>query len=166
MKNGSGILEYGNSKESTIVNVYNTGSAAYGILGSSSVPQISDAYYCNNASLKGSSSEIADIIAKTSATMQTKSFAESLGEAFVYNEGGYPLLAWEAELQQEPLMGDINLDGIFDVADIKLLQDYLVCRETLTAEQGAVADVCADGVLDVFDLSVLKRMYLEQSETA
>lgn len=66
----------------------------------------------------------------------------------------------------DTFMGDVNLDGVFDVADIKLLQDYLVCRETLTAEQGAVADVCTDGILDVFDLCILKRMYLEKSETA
>lgn len=66
----------------------------------------------------------------------------------------------------DTFMGDINFDGVFNVEDIKLLQDYLVCRETLTAEQGAVADVCTDGVLDAFDLCILKRMYLEKSETA
>ena len=128
---------------------------------------ISNAYYLSSTAVKGIGTSDEDTtIAKSASNMQKESFAESLGEAFVYNEGGYPLLAWEAALQQEPLMGDVNLDGIFDVADIKLLQDYLVCRETLTAEQGAVADVCTDGVLDAFDLCVLKRMYLEQSETA
>lgn len=127
---------------------------------------LSNCYYLSGSALQGVGTGIDNAVAKNSTNMQKESFAESLGEAFVYNEGGYPLLAWELELQQELLMGDVNLDGIFDVADIKLLQDYLVCRETLTAEQGAVADVCTDGILDVFDLCILKRMYLEKSETA
>ena len=168
---GGGILGYSNG--GSISNVYNTGMItgswkyAVGSICHNTPTYISNAYYLSSTAVKGIGTSDEDTtIAKSASNMQKESFAESLGEAFVYNEGGYPLLAWEAALQQEPLMGDVNLDGIFDVADIKLLQDYLVCRETLTAEQGAVADVCTDGVLDAFDLCVLKRMYLEQSETA
>lgn len=155
--------------------VYNTGviladGYAAGVVGYvdelAQAPVTKDCYYLVDHSSQGIGNAAESTVGKTMADMQTESFAESLGEAFVYNEGGYPLLAWEAELQQAPLMGDVNLDGIFDVADIKLLQDYLVCRETLTVEQGVVADVCTDGILDVFDLCILKRMYLEQSETA
>ena len=125
------------------------------------------AYYLNTTSLNGAGSSVSDgMIAKSFTNMQKESFAESLGEAFVYNEGGYPLLAWEVKSQQDVIMGDVNLDGIFDIADVKLLQDYLVCRETLTAEQGANADVCTDNKLNCFDLCVLKRMYLEQFKTA
>lgn len=181
----SGIIGYlrsdGSSGSVVSINrVYNIGTTqdntylTTGIIGTVSLYDdltIEDAYYLNTTAVSGmvdisGSSDIDSAISKSSSNMQAESFAESLGEAFVYNEGGYPLLAWEVELQQELLMGDVNLDGIFDVADIKLLQDYLVCRETLTAEQGAVADVCTDGILDVFDLCILKRMYLEKSETA
>lgn len=158
----------------TINNTYNTGAISngggiIGVVNSRDNPEsfvMTSCYYLSDSALCGVQSGIDNTIAKNSSNMQKESFVESLGEAFVYNDGGYPLLAWELELQQEPLMGDVNLDGIFDIADIKLLQDYLVCRVTLTAEQGAIADVYADNVLNCFDLCVLKRMYLEQSETA
>lgn len=162
----------------TISNVYNVGTIEAdkykgGIFGTLSKTSKDDAlsleacYYLNGSALRGVGMEGDDYtISKNSANMQKESFVESLGDAFVYNEGGYPLLAWEVESQQEHLMGDVNLDGTFDIADIKLLQDYLLCRETLTAEQGAVADVCADNILNCFDLCVLKRMYLEQSQIA
>lgn len=179
-KIGGGILGYAYTTMSknkyllTVSNVYNTGiiygnKYAGGIIGSYDSKFtifINACYFLNNSVLNGIGNGTDNTIAKNSSNMQKESFVESLGEAFVYNDGGYPLLAWELELQQEPLMGDVNLDGIFDIADIKLLQDYLVCRETLTAEQGAIADVYADNVLNCFDLCVLKRMYLEQSETA
>lgn len=173
-----GYLYVTSAYSASIKRVYNVGTEMNtdyltgGIVGSHNGSSIKEkAYYLNTTSLSGAVTPIGEtlsegMIAKSDANMKTESFAESLGEAFVYNEGGYPLLAWEVELQQELLMGDVNLDGIFDVADIKLLQDYLVCRETLTVEQGAVADVCTDSILDVFYLCVLKRMYLEQSETA
>ncbi|WP_302160975.1 dockerin type I repeat-containing protein [uncultured Ruminococcus sp.] len=127
---------------------------------------IDNTYYLDTTAIKAIGYSDYDNGAKSAAEMQEKEFAQKLTDSFVYNEGGYPLLAWEAELQQEPLAGDVNLNGVFDVADIKLLQNYLVCRETLTAEQGAVADVCNDGVLNALDLCVLRRMYLEQSKTA
>ncbi len=157
----------------TINNAYSTGAITKGggIVGNLGWDNLetlvmTSCYYLSDSVLSGVGAGKDSTIAKSASNMQKESFAESLGEAFVYNEGGYPLLAWELELQQESLMGDVNLDGVFDIADIKLLQDYLVCRETLTVEQGAVADVCTDSILDVFDLCVLKRMYLEQSETA
>lgn len=179
---GGGIVGYADvylkNHYLMISNVYNVGTIAAakykgGILGTLSKTSKDDAlsveacYYLNGSALRGIGMEGDDYtISKNSANMQKESFVESLGDAFVYNEGGYPLLAWEVESQKDTIMGDVNLDGVFDIADIKLLQDYLLCRETLTAEQGAAADVCADNKLNCFDLCVLKRMYVEQSKTA
>ena len=152
----------------TVKNTYNTGtiSSDNGTIGdlwnwdnNYGTYAIESCYYLTDSALRSG-------VAKSASNMQKADFAESLGNAFVYSEGDYPLLAWEVGLQQEPLPGDVNLDGTFDLADIKLLQDYLVDREMLTAEQGSAADVYADHVLNGFDLSLLRGMYLEQSQTA
>lgn len=48
--------------------------------------------------------------------------------------------------------GDVNLDGSVNVADIVLLQKYLLNSDALSAEQYANADVNRDSVVDVFDM--------------
>lgn len=168
-----GVMVLNQMTNCAVKNAYNTGtiSSSNGIVGDTVLLKdtswkadfgtytMESCYYLVGSALSSG-------VAKSASNMQKADFAESLGNAFVYSEGGYPLLAWEVGLQQEPLPGDVNLDGTFDLADIKLLQDYLVSRETLTAEQGSAADVYADHVLNGFDLSLLRGMYLEQSQTA
>ena len=56
--------------------------------------------------------------------------------------------------------GDVNQDGAVDVADVVLLQKYLVRKTTLTAVQGKAADYQEDNVVNVTDLLVLKRTVL------
>ncbi len=63
----------------------------------------------------------------------------------------------------DTFIGDINLDGTFSAADIKLMQDYLVGIETLTSEQETIADANGDGVLNTFDLCMIKSLYQELS---
>ncbi len=55
------------------------------------------------------------------------------------------------------LIGDVNADGVVNNLDVKLLQEYLVKKATLTAAQGKNANVISDGKLNVFDLVALKR---------
>ncbi len=160
----------GTYESMTIKNSYNvgadiSGNLSGGVSGGFRYLGVYNSYYLDSTALTAIIYNKDTTGAKSSTDMQEESFAKSLGEAFVYKEGGYPLLAWEVQLQPESLIGDINLDGIFDIADIKLLQDYLVCRETFTAEQGKIADVCSDDELNVFDLCVLKRLYMNQTET-
>lgn len=170
-----GIIGHCNPKSNSFAivrNVYNIGTKTDGdyltgaIMGYryDGTCSVENAYYLNTTSLNGAmcnySPENEGTTAKSAANMKKEAFADSLGDAFVYNEGGYPMLAWEAE--KKPVIGDIDLDGTFDITDVKLLQDYLLCRESLTPEQGAAADVLSDGCIDSFDLCMLKRMYAEQ----
>ena len=92
--------------------------------------------------------------------LQSEEFAAVLGESFVYNEGSYPLLAWELG-GSEMLMGDVNEDGTLSVLDVILLQKVLLGREKLTETGGKLADLAADSAVDGFDLAVLKRRLLD-----
>lgn len=61
--------------------------------------------------------------------------------------------------------GDINEDGMFDVADVALLQRHLLGLSAFTPRQTVRADLAPvglpDGVLDVSDMQALHRRALE-----
>ena len=62
--------------------------------------------------------------------------------------------------QPEDVAGDINGDGSCSVADVVMLQKYLLTSGDLTPEQGKIADMNQDGKLDSSDLSRLKETVL------
>lgn len=55
------------------------------------------------------------------------------------------------------IKGDVNLDGAVNIADLVLLQKYLLRIGTLTAEQGFNGDMDGDNTLDIFDNVLLRR---------
>ena len=63
--------------------------------------------------------------------------------------------------QAKSVIGDINVDGICNIADVVMLQKYLLTEGTLTAEQAAIADLNADGKLNAIDLTLLKRILIQ-----
>lgn len=56
--------------------------------------------------------------------------------------------------------GDCNADGKFTVADVVLLEKWLLAKEKKMSDWKA-ADLCEDGILDVFDLCLMKKMVVE-----
>ncbi len=56
--------------------------------------------------------------------------------------------------------GDVNADGTFDVADVILLQKWLLHIPGTHLASWQAADLDADGSLDVFDLCLMKRALL------
>lgn len=56
--------------------------------------------------------------------------------------------------------GDVNGDGVLDIADIVLLQKWLLAVPDTHLSQWQAADLCKDKRLDVFDLCLLKRELL------
>lgn len=56
------------------------------------------------------------------------------------------------------VQGDANTDGKFDVADVILLQKWLLAVPDTKLADWKAADLCEDGRLDVFDLCMMKRM--------
>lgn len=61
----------------------------------------------------------------------------------------------------EKVMGDINDDGEFNVADVVLLNKYLLGISDTALSNLKNADLCADGRLDVFDLCMMKKKLVE-----
>jgi len=58
----------------------------------------------------------------------------------------------------EPVRGDVNADGEFGIADVVMLQKWLLCAGDIT--DWRAGDLCEDERLDVFDLCIMKRMLL------
>ncbi|MCM1131940.1 MAG: peptidoglycan DD-metalloendopeptidase family protein [Ruminococcus flavefaciens] len=58
--------------------------------------------------------------------------------------------------------GDINADGDVNIADLVLLQKYLLNGDAFTAEQYASADINRDSVVDVFDMVDMRQKVYER----
>lgn len=59
------------------------------------------------------------------------------------------------------VMGDVNIDGEFSIADVLLLQKWLLAAPDTSLSDWKAADFCQDGRLDVFDLSMMKKALLD-----
>ena len=57
------------------------------------------------------------------------------------------------------IMGDVNSDGKFTVADVTLFQSWIMGKDVTLNSYQAV-DFCEDGVLDSFDLCMMKSELL------
>lgn len=75
-------------------------------------------------------------------------------EHTIYGNGVLVYLLAEVSAESEPVIGDVNADGSFTIADLVMLQNYLVRRGDVTDWQAG--DLCKDGKLDVFDLVVMR----------
>ena len=61
---------------------------------------------------------------------------------------------------EQETSGDINNDGEFNVADLTLLQNWLLVKET-TLENWEAGDYTKDGKLDVFDTVLMRRSLIK-----
>ncbi len=62
-----------------------------------------------------------------------------------------------------PAQGDVNMDGSFNVADVVLLQKWLLAVPDVKLANWKSVDLCKDDRLNVFDLCLMKRMLIEQN---
>ena len=62
----------------------------------------------------------------------------------------------------EMIQGDVNADGQFTVADVILLQKWLLAVPDTKLANWKAADICKDNKLDVFDLCMMKRKLLNE----
>jgi len=60
------------------------------------------------------------------------------------------------------LMGDVNADGSFNVADVVLLQKWLLAVPNTDLANWKAADFYDDQILNVFDLCLMKRALIEK----
>ena len=55
--------------------------------------------------------------------------------------------------------GDVNADGVFNVADVVMMQRWLLGKGRLV--NWKAGDLCQDNTINVFDMCIMKRMLLE-----
>ena len=61
------------------------------------------------------------------------------------------------------ILGDVNLDGEINVADMVTAQKYLLHRQALEKKQFIAADIDLSGYCDVFDFILLRRRVIDNS---
>lgn len=69
-----------------------------------------------------------------------------------------------SEVDTTSIQGDVNNDGVFSIADVILLQKWLLSIPDTHLANWKVADFCEDGKLDVFDLCLSKRKLINAKE--
>ena len=65
-------------------------------------------------------------------------------------------------LAEGSLSGDINADGNVNIADLLLLQKYLLNNTKFTSAQYIAADMDSDGKVNGFDMVLLRQTLLEK----
>ena len=66
------------------------------------------------------------------------------------------------ENTKNPVQGDVNKDGEFNVADVVLLQKWILAAPDTTLADWKTADLCEDNRLDIFDLCMMKQILRQQ----
>ena len=160
------------SGQVTIENCYHAGgnvtatSHSGGVTGTiSGTTKIANCYYLKaNASHGVNNGSNTGAMAVTSNVL--KLLSDDLGEGYseniseYFNEG-YPVLEWQDfSKSQNVYYGDVNEDGVVTVADIVLLQKYLLAAKTLSNDQWLAADMNQDGAVNGFDLALLRQEIL------
>ena len=87
-------------------------------------------------------------------------YAGSKTQGYTYNENAFTFVPLDWDFP----MGDVNLDGDFNVADVVALQKWLLAVPDVQLTYWQNADFCADGKLDVFDLCMMKRELINEME--
>lgn len=60
----------------------------------------------------------------------------------------------------ETTQGDVNADGAFDVADVVMIQKWLLQEGNLT--DWNAGDLCKDGKIDILDLCLMRRVLIDK----
>lgn len=59
------------------------------------------------------------------------------------------------------IMGDVNADGKFNIADLVIMQKWILAVPDTRLADWQTVDFCADGRLDVFDLCLMKQALIQ-----
>lgn len=68
-----------------------------------------------------------------------------------------------AHWQKNKVVGDVNADGTFNMADVVMLQKWLVCTQNAVLTDWQAADMYDDEILNAVDLCFMKREMLKTS---
>ena len=73
-----------------------------------------------------------------------------------------PIIPVENPVHIPDIMGDVNEDREFTIADVVLFQKWLLCAPDTNLSDWKAADFCTDETLNAFDLTLMKRALLDE----
>lgn len=68
-----------------------------------------------------------------------------------------------SDIPEVTLLGDVNEDGKFNVADIVLLKKWLLAVPDIKLANWKNGDLCNDNIIDVFDLCLMRYELVEKN---
>ena len=108
------------------------------------------------------------IVANKDGTYSILTVSSEYGSCFQSSDNG-DIVQWEyngSDVQKfvfepvqendEKVIGDVNADGDFNLADIVMMQRYLHGRISLFDWE--VGDLCEDGIINIYDLIMMRRL--------
>ena len=63
-----------------------------------------------------------------------------------------------AESAVASIIGDVNADGQFNIADLVTLQKWLLAVPDVTLANWKAGDLCEGGRIDVFDMIMMRKL--------
>jgi len=105
----------------------------------------------------------------TITTMVTKD-RSALGVVAASKDVGAAVVQWECnesndqkwyvEVKTENIIGDVNSDGSFNIADVVAMQNWLLSKPNAVLVNWKAGDLCEDNKLNVFDFILMKKLLL------
>ena len=80
---------------------------------------------------------------------------------FTYNTDSGQIISIERldlEHNSHKVRGDVNADGVFDVADLVALSGWLIKNPAAQLNDSEAGDLCEDGRIDIYDIIVMRQM--------
>ncbi len=68
--------------------------------------------------------------------------------------------------EPEKVKGDVNADGELDVADLVLMQKWMLRKADTSLADRSAGDLCEDGKIDVFDMIQMRKLILNGIENS
>ena len=109
---------------------------------------------------RGSQAEFYDLRIYSKALTESELNSQNDNFPTYYPESPYVRLWLDMDnLAQAAVEGDVNGDGSVNVADLVVLQKYLLRKGELT--DWTVCDLCPDGIIDGFDMVKLRKLIIK-----
>lgn len=83
-------------------------------------------------------------------------------EHTVYANAALIYLLAEVSCEYESIIGDVNADNQFSIADIVLMQKWLLAAPDAALADWNAGDLCQDNKIDAFDLCLMRNLLIEQ----
>jgi len=89
-------------------------------------------------------------------------YSDTIAEEYAKENNFEFVVLEDAPTAPETIKGDVNADGEFTIADVAMLQKWLLDAPDLSIPDLEAVDFCEDGEINVFDLCIMKQEIVNQ----